>query len=820
MTATPQPPLEIVCFGQQNWDVCWTGKQQLMSRLAARGHRVLYVDPSWVRRPLAANEHLRTIHPVRHGFGLRREGPGELYVFTYHYAPLLRWRLNHWRWPRVVRELVRELGFSAPIGFSLRPQAAPLLDELQPDCRVYYAVDDIAAFPHHREDERRRLRALENELLAAADLALAVSPRLHQRFLGVQPRSRLLPNGADLDAFSPDRLAATPPHARLAHLPHPRLGFIGQVDERLDQSLLAEIATARPHWSIVLAGRVKAGVDVSALSGLANVHLLGYQEYRDLPAVLRELDVCLVPYVVNELTRACNPLKVFEYLAAGRPVVARRLDGLAWCGDVLAFADDAPGFVAAAEAALADPDRGRDERLALAAANGWDARVEELETLLRETLVRCEQQRRPAPPRRKKLPARTRWAYRISRPLGHAFRSARVLAGLARGRRPGVRRILVARRGRLGDMIAMLPALRALRTAHPAARITLATQPGAPGLELVRDAGVVDDLVTSETRRDAPPPLRLLALGSLFARGYDLVLSGSRFSLVRDAFLCGAPRLVGLDEGDPEQSLNTLRVPCAGGHHEAELHLALVEALGIEVAGADRVPRVELPADVARELVDTLWRELELPADAPVVALHPGAQKPSRQWPVTRFAALAERLLAARDDLRVVLTGIATEAPLVEEVRGAVREDRRARCVNAAGRTDLRQLVALMTRARVFVSNDTGVMHLARAAGVPLVAILGGEDPARWGPHPGGAAPAIALRTAVPCAPCKHFSCAPLYCLHSVEVDAVATAVLELADAPRPTDGNVPVEWRTAERGWADLAAAGFDTSVPPGPKP
>ncbi|MGH7504541.1 MAG: glycosyltransferase [Longimicrobiales bacterium] len=383
----PGPRRNIICFGQQNWDYCWTGKQQLMSRLAARGHRVLYVDPTWAPAAHTSADRWRALAPVRNRHGLRHVGPGDLFVFTYSYSPLLPWRLVARRWPRVVRTLARALAFETPIAIALRPPAASLLAALRPAASIYYAVDEMTAFGDRSEQERRAVRAQEDAILGQVDLALAVSERLHRRFLEVQPRSYFLPNGADLEHFAPARLDRIDPHPAVAGLPRPRIGFVGQVDERLDQALLAAVARMRPGWQVVLAGRVKQGVDVARIEAKPNIHLIGYQDYQLLPAILREVDVCVVPYRSTELTESCNPLKVFEYLATGRPVVATPIEGLHWCRDVIGFADTAETFVQRIEEALAGTGENRAARLALAAANGWNARVDVLEQRMEQALA-------------------------------------------------------------------------------------------------------------------------------------------------------------------------------------------------------------------------------------------------------------------------------------------------------------------------------------------------------------------------------------------------------------------------------------------------
>jgi glycosyltransferase involved in cell wall biosynthesis len=135
-----------------------------------------------------------------------------------------------------------------------------------------------------------------------------------------------------------------------------------------------------------VAGRVKAGVDVSALRDCERVHFLGHLPYASLPRLLRDVDVCLVPFRRNALTDSSSPLKVYEYLAAGKPVVSASLDGLLDCAKVVRLAEKPDEFAAAAADCLADPEAGRAERLAVAAANSWEHRCDALEKHLAAAL--------------------------------------------------------------------------------------------------------------------------------------------------------------------------------------------------------------------------------------------------------------------------------------------------------------------------------------------------------------------------------------------------------------------------------------------------
>ena len=880
--------MNVVCFGQQNWDVCWTGKQQLMSRLARRGHRVLYVDPDPRAEPdgpppLA--ERASAYAPVSTGAGLAEVAPG-LFVYAHRdpagrvAGPLAR-RARARHRVRSIAGVARRVGALAPVAVALRPDRSWLIDPLHPAARVYYAVDEWTGFSGLSDDARARLRREEERTLADCDLALGVSAALVERFRLIRSNTHLLENGADVEHFGPARLARAPLHPAMAALLDERgesgggpvLGYVGQIDERLDVGLIAQLAAARPGWRFAFAGRVKGGFDASRLARLPNVSLLGYVPYADLPGVARGFDACLAPYVRSPLTDSCNPLKVFEYLATGRPTVATPVAGLRACRGAVSLAEGAGAWLAALDAALADPSAGREARLAVAAANTWDARADALEGHLHDALasardskLSARRARRWASGRRvarsavrlddkdasirrahrgwltsARLGPTQRAAYYATRLGGWLYYAGRLAARLARGDRPAVvRDVLVVRRGYLGDLIALLPMLEAVRRRYPQARITLGVQPGAATTAALAAGagGPVDevrvlDFIDAPTRR-----ARLAGMAGLFAQGYDLVLSGVWYFLMPEALFAGSPRRVGLYDGHPRQRRLDRAVPIDPNLHEAENNLALAEAIGASADPRQRVPRLRLDeARVAAE-GDAAWGAVGLPgvgsaAGARVVAMHPGSKRPTRRWPADRFADLAGRLLLARPDLRVVLTGVPDEADLVASVIAAVPEAVRGRVHDAVGKSSLMGLVGLLDRCAAFVCNDTGTMHVARARGVPLVAVLGPENDRRWGPHPLGPGPAVAVRSEVPCAPCVRWECASLFCLRSTSVDAVLAevdALLDGATVEEPAgrgagrsvalpvrrasdDGTAdlrPVDRRLTRRSWQALADAGL----------
>jgi glycosyltransferase involved in cell wall biosynthesis len=380
---------DIVCVGFADWDnEIWTNQHHLMARLA-QDNRLLFVESLGLRRPTVSGRDLRRIaRRVRRGLsGPRRSAEG-VWVLSPLVLPLhgnrLARALNARLLPALVRRAARRIGMRRPILWAYVPHAEVLLDALDPERVVYHCVDDLGAVPGI---DAGAVRAAEARFVPRADLVLASAPPLAERMRTLSEHVIDAPNVADTELFA-TALEPGEVDPAVAALPEPRIVFAGAVvTTKLDLPLLVGLARLRRDWSIALVGPVGLGdpnADVSPLEAEPNIHLLGGRPHDGLPAVLRGAAAGLIPYAINPITASVFPMKVYEYLAAGLPVVATPLPSLRDVGE-LRFAATATETAAALEELLAsDSPQESAERSRRAAAHSWDARLQQIADALEE----------------------------------------------------------------------------------------------------------------------------------------------------------------------------------------------------------------------------------------------------------------------------------------------------------------------------------------------------------------------------------------------------------------------------------------------------
>jgi len=322
---------DIICFCN-DWDGDPLSKKHIMLGLA-RKNRILWVNSIGNRNPRATGGDVRRIARKLWQF-LRgcRSVAENIYVFSpmvipFHGSRLAR-RFNRWFLGASIRRVCRALRFRDPITWTFFPTSGDVVGTLGERQIVYQCVDEYSEFSDADKDA---VAAMEQRLLAKADLVIVSSQVLYESKRLHHPRTFLVTHGVDVEHFRQACHPDTVVPREVSALPRPVIGFHGLIADWVDVELLHFLAVSRPQWSFVLIGR--AQTDVSRLQTLPNVRLLGRKDYRLLPAYCKGFDVAVLPFVVNDLTVAANPLKLREYLAAGLPVVAsaipevEKLDG-------------------------------------------------------------------------------------------------------------------------------------------------------------------------------------------------------------------------------------------------------------------------------------------------------------------------------------------------------------------------------------------------------------------------------------------------------------------------------------------------------------
>lgn len=355
----------LVVFSHLRWNFVYQRPQHLLSRLALRW-RVIFIEEPLLR---AERIGLERFQPAAGVEVWRPQVTGDAPGFHDDHLPALQ---------RLVTDAIRDHGVDDYWIWFYTPMAIPLATGLTPRGVVYDCMDELAAF----RNAPRQLVQRENALFKMADLVFTGGRSIYNAKRSRHPDVHCFPSSVDAKHFA----KSTQDHPLQAGIAHPRLGYCGVVDERINLHLIDEVAKARPDWQMVMVGPT-AKIDPAVLPRRPNIHWLGQQSYDDLPAFISGWDVCLMPFALNEATRYISPTKTLEYMACGRPSVSTSIrDVVEPYGQLVQIADTPEGFVISCEEIL---QRTREERLAHARAlaevvarTSWDSTAQAMAELI------------------------------------------------------------------------------------------------------------------------------------------------------------------------------------------------------------------------------------------------------------------------------------------------------------------------------------------------------------------------------------------------------------------------------------------------------
>lgn len=349
---------DLICLSHLRWDFVWQRPQHLLSR-CARDRRVFFVE-----EPIFGDfvPHLK----------ISARDCGVSVVVPHLPQGLDEIELAAVQQALLIDELFMEHAITDYILWYYTPMALSFTRYLEPLIRVYDCMDELSAF----KNAPPGLKRLEAELFETADLVFTGGHSLYEAKRHLHSHIHPFPSSIESAHFRQARYSTNEPSDQ-KHIPHPRLGFFGVIDERMDLALLAGIADARPDWHLVLIGPV-VKIDPADLPKRPNIHYLGGKDYKELPDYLSGWDIAMLPFARNDATRFISPTKTPEYLAAGVPVISTSIrDVVRPYGQqgLVKIADTVSDFIAAAEFYMSDEFnsyawlRQVDEALSF---NSWD----------------------------------------------------------------------------------------------------------------------------------------------------------------------------------------------------------------------------------------------------------------------------------------------------------------------------------------------------------------------------------------------------------------------------------------------------------------
>lgn len=385
--------MDIILLSTADWDhPFWTNKQHVAVSMAELGHRVFYIESLGLRAPTVRSRDVRRLF---RRLLLACRPPRHVRPHIWVWSPLVIPATSHRVLMGMNRLILRSslwfwltlLRFRKQLFWTYNPLAFDFFEIHDYQYSVYHCVDAIDAQPGMPS---ARIRSGEVLTCRAVDVVFTTSPLLQQRCLHFNHHTYFYGNVADSAHFQRALSVSEAIPADLLAIPSPRIGFVGAISAyKLDVPLLLEVALRHSDWSFVLIGAIGEGQSTYAgedLRGIPNIHLMGPREYDSLPGYMKGFQVGIIPAALNDYTQAMFPMKFFEYLAAGLPVVSTRLSSLIPFSDCVFFADSDPDSLASAvEDALRMGDQMSELCLQVASEHTYKARTRDMLAFL-ETL--------------------------------------------------------------------------------------------------------------------------------------------------------------------------------------------------------------------------------------------------------------------------------------------------------------------------------------------------------------------------------------------------------------------------------------------------
>jgi glycosyltransferase involved in cell wall biosynthesis len=293
--------IDLICFSHLRWGFVFQRPNHLLTRFS-KHQRVFFIEEP------VFNDAEEKLHIENYN--------DNLFVVTPYLKHGLKESELIEKQQKYVNILLLEMKVNRYFSWYYTPMALAFTSHLSPEITIYDCMDELSAFKFAPPD----ITVKEQVLFNKADIVFTGGHSIYEHKKHKHHNIHPFPSSIDKHHFGKARIIEQDPEDQ-QHIPHPRFGFFGVIDERFDTELIAEVAKERPDWHFVMLGPV-VKIDPAQLPNYENIHYLGGKKYEDLPHYISGWDVALVPFALNESTRFISPTKTPEYLAAGKPVIS------------------------------------------------------------------------------------------------------------------------------------------------------------------------------------------------------------------------------------------------------------------------------------------------------------------------------------------------------------------------------------------------------------------------------------------------------------------------------------------------------------------
>ncbi|RYZ31155.1 MAG: glycosyltransferase family 1 protein [Chitinophagaceae bacterium] len=363
--------VDLLCFSHLRWGFVFQRPNHLLSRFS-KHQRVFFIE-----EPI--------FHDGEERFHIENYNEN-LYVVTPHLHHGLTGEEVHKRLQKMISSLILQMQVKRYYSWYYTPMALPFTNHLNPELVIYDCMDELSAFKFAPVE----LLQYEKDLFTKADIVFTGGHSIFENKKNAHHNIYSFPSSIDKHHFGKARKMKTEPEDQ-KHIPHPRFGFFGVIDERFDIEMIDAVAKAKPDWHFVLLGPV-VKIDPATLPNYDNIHYLGGKKYDELPSYIAGWDIAMIPFAMNESTRFISPTKTPEYLAAGKPVISTPIrDVVSPYGNngLVHIVFNADEFITAAEGELAKKRKSAWQRKVddFLSGNSWDRTWSQMVRNIEQTIT-------------------------------------------------------------------------------------------------------------------------------------------------------------------------------------------------------------------------------------------------------------------------------------------------------------------------------------------------------------------------------------------------------------------------------------------------